>query len=93
MEKMGLIVPILELESKYISPAYYEDELIVEVTFKNVNRVKMEFEYKVYREGENKPINIGKSVHGLVSKELRPMNVEKLFPEVYEKLVTAVKEA
>ncbi len=91
MEKQGLLFPLLELHSKYISAAYYEDELIVEVKVKNVAMVKIEFDYKIYREPDKKIINEGSTIHALVTKDLRPVNAKKVFPDVYQKLLDAVE--
>ena len=55
IEEQGLIVPLLELQCKYISAAYFEDNLIVEASLKNATAVKLEFEYAIFREGDEKP--------------------------------------
>ena len=34
----------------------------------------------------DKIINIGSTTHALVGKDLRPMNMKKNYPEIYEKL-------
>lgn len=92
MEQQGLILPLLELQCKYISAAYYEDKLIVEVELKQLTAVKMEFEYAIFRDGEEKPINVGRTLHALVGKDLKPVNVKKEYPELYQKLLSAVEE-
>jgi acyl-CoA thioester hydrolase len=91
LEQQGLIMPLLELQSKYISAAYYEDPLIVEVSVTNLSSVKMEFEYAVFREGEEKAINVGRTIHALVGKDLKPVNVKKQYPEIYQKLLETVE--
>lgn len=92
MEQKGVIVPLVELQCKYLSAAYYEDKLIVEVSLKSVSPVKLEFEYCIYREGEEKPINVGRTVHALVGKDLKPMNVRKMHPSIYQMLLTAMEQ-
>ncbi len=92
MEQEGVIVPLVELQCKYLSAAYYEDKLIVEVSLKSVSPVKLEFEYCIYREGEEKPINVGRTVHALVGKDLKPMNVRKMHPSIYQMLLTAMEQ-
>lgn len=89
MEQQGLILPLIELQSKYISAAYYEDRLIVEAELKKVTGVKMEIEYAVYREDDETPINVGKTIHALVGRNLKPVNVRKQFPDIYQKLLRA----
>ena len=86
-----MIVPLLELQCKYISAAYFEDNLIVEASLKNATAVKLEFEYAIFREGDEKPLNVGRTLHALVGKDLRPVNVKKEYPELYQKLISAVE--
>jgi acyl-CoA thioester hydrolase len=92
MENRGLIVPLLELQCKYISPAYYEDELTIEAKVKTLTRVKIEFEYCIYKNGNLSPINVGHTLHALVTKDLKPVNVKSLFPDIYQKLEAAVEK-
>ncbi|MEG1778934.1 MAG: thioesterase family protein [Oscillospiraceae bacterium] len=92
MEQMGVMTPVVELYCKYISPAKYEDELIVEVELINMTRVKLEFEYNIYREGEVKPINTGRTLHAMVDHTMKPINVQKKHPEFYEKLFAAFQD-
>ncbi len=92
MEQEGVIVPLVELQCKYLSAAYYEDKLIVEVALKQVSPVKLEFEYCIYREGEEQPLNVGRTVHALVGKDFKPMNVRKMHPEIYQMLLTAMEQ-
>ncbi len=58
MEKSGVMMPVASLNVKYIRPAFYDDELTVKVTVKNMPTKKMEFEYEVFNE-QKKLINKG----------------------------------
>ena len=90
MEEIGLMTPLVGLNCKYMQPAYYEDELIIKVSIGKLSPVKIEFQYAVYREGENKPINTGTTVHAIVGKNLKPINCKKVFPEIYSKLESLI---
>lgn len=92
MENQGVSVPLIELQCKYIAAAFYEDELTIEAKVSNVTPVKLEFEYKIYKDGSIKPINTGRTIHALVNKDLRPVNVKKNYPDLYEKLTAAIEE-
>ena len=37
------------------------------------------------------PLNVGRTLHALVGKDLRPVNVKKEYPELYQKLISAVE--
>ncbi len=90
MEEIGLMTPLVGLTCKYMQPAYYEDELIIKVSIGKLTPVKIEFQYAVYREGENKPINTGTTVHAIAGKNLKPINCKKVFPEIYSKLESLI---
>lgn len=92
MESIGVGVPLIELQCKYMGAAYYEDELTIEAKVSRVTPVKLEFEYKIYKDGNQKPINTGRTLHALVNKDLRPVNVKKNYPDLYEKLEKALEE-
>ena len=92
IEQHGLIMPLVELYSKYISAAYYEDHLIVQAELKKVTGAKLEIEYVIYRENDETPINVGKTIHALVGRNLKPVNVKKEYPELYQKLISAVEK-
>ena len=84
MEEVGLMTPLIGLECKYYSPAYYDDELIVTSTVSKLSPVRVEFFYEVYRKGEEKPINVGTTTHAIVDKNMKPVNSKKLYPDIYK---------
>lgn len=92
MEQQGLLMPLLELQCKYISAAYYEDSLVVEAVMTKLSGVKLEIEYAVYRESDETLLNVGKTVHALVGRDLKPVNIRKEYPELYQKLISAVEK-
>ena len=50
----GVLFPIVEIQAKYFSPAKFDDELEMETTAAALTKVKMEFNYKIRRAGEEK---------------------------------------
>ncbi len=83
IEAEGVLFPLLELHCKYIQAAKYEDVVIIETTLTKLSIVKAEFSYKVYRESDGVLLNTGSTVHGMVTKELRPINMKKEKPQIY----------
>lgn len=84
MEEIGIMTPLVELNCKYIKPADYEDVLTIRVWVSKLTPARIEFSYEVYK--ENVLINTGITVHALVGKDLRPLNMKKNFPNLYEKI-------
>lgn len=83
IEEEGVLFPLLELHCKYIQAAKYGDAVIVETSITKLSIVKVEFSYKVYRESDGLLLNTGSTVHGMVTKELRPINMKKEKPEIF----------
>ena len=92
MEEMGIMTPLAELSCKYMHPAYYEDILTIRVCISKFTPARVVFNYEVYKEGIEKPINVGSTTHAWVGKNLRPINLKKEFPEIYSKIESMVEE-
>ena len=60
---------------------YDEDQLQIHVNLTKLSPVRLEFSYKVTR-GDDL-IATGKTTHGMVTKDLKPINVKKEHPEIY----------
>ena len=86
MEEEGLMLPLIEVNCKYYSPAYYDDELVVTATVSKLTPVRIVFYYEVFRKDQERPINTGYTVHAIVNKDMRPVNTKKSFPKIYESM-------
>ncbi|MBI9036068.1 MAG: acyl-CoA thioesterase [Bacteroidales bacterium] len=82
-ERQGVILPVIDLQSKYLKPAFYDDELIIKTDLLKISVCKLQFSHKVYN-NKNEIINKGCStvayVDNLSRKPLRipPMIMESL---------------
>lgn len=62
LEQMNIILPVVELQIKYLRSAYYDDLLTVKTSVKEIPvKHKIEFHQEVYNE-ENKLLTVGKVV-------------------------------
>ena len=84
MEKAGVLLPLLEVHNIFRLPARYEDHLTVQVEISRLTPSKVEFSYIIYKEDEAKPIHTGSTLHAFVTKDMRPMDMRKHFPEIYQ---------
>lgn len=50
LEKEGIMLPVYELNTKFIKPAYFDDVLRIETQLKELPRVKIEFSYEVFNQ-------------------------------------------
>jgi acyl-CoA thioester hydrolase len=70
MEKGGIISPILEVGSKYIFPAYFDEVLTVRVIVEEIPMVRFKVRYELYNE-EGRLINTGHTWLGFLDAETR----------------------
>lgn len=92
MEEMGVLSPLLSIESRYLAPCTYEDTLQVECRLVKATPAQMEFTYTVYKEGTEKPINQGRSRHAWVDGEtFRPVSLKRRAPAIFAALTAAVE--
>jgi acyl-CoA thioester hydrolase len=70
MEAEGVMLPILELQSKYLKPAYYNQVLTIKSIVSTLPSVRLLVEYEIYNE-LNELINTGKTTLVFVNKETR----------------------
>lgn len=60
LEEQGVMMPVLDLQCKFLAPAKYDELLTIKVTIPELPRVKMYFEYEVTNE-QGKVVNEGKT--------------------------------
>ena len=68
LEEMGFALPVVNLNINYKKPAYYDDELIIRTTIKEVPSAKITFYYEMLNTN-NELLNIGEVVLVFVNKE------------------------
>jgi acyl-CoA thioester hydrolase len=68
LEEMGVMMPVLENKSKYISAARYDDLLRVVTTLREKPGVRIRFEYEIFNEA-NKLIHQGETMLVFIDKK------------------------
>lgn len=83
LEKMGVMMPVLENHSKFLGPAVYDEQLKIVTTIRTKPGVRIKFEYDIYNEN-NKLIHQGETLLAFVNRESgRPCRP----PEVFDNLL------
>lgn len=88
MEASGVKTPLVELQSHYLKPADYEDELTIRVYIGKLTPVRVQFNYEVYK--KDVLINTGYTIHAWVGNDLKPVNMKKHYLAMYEKIQKAL---
>ncbi|MGH4118793.1 acyl-CoA thioesterase [Clostridium sp.] len=86
MEKIGIMMPVLESNCKYIQGARYDDKLIIKTWIEELTPVKVIFNYLVVREKDGIEITKGSTKHAFVDNDFKIVNLKKKHPDTFEKL-------
>ena len=60
MEDDGIMMPVLEMKTKYLKPALYDEEITVKVIMEKMPSVRIHFKYELFNEAQEL-INIGET--------------------------------
>lgn len=86
LEKEEVLLPVIEANCKYIKPAKYDDEIIINTKLVKLKGVRLEFHYTLFNKKDNTLIAEGYTVHAFVDKDLTPINFKKKYREVWNLL-------
>lgn len=67
IEKMGIIMPVLENKSRFLAPGRYDEQLRIVTTLREKPGVRIKFEYEIFNE-EDKLIHKGETVLVFIDK-------------------------
>ncbi len=84
MERMGVIMPVVDVHCRYLRPALYDDLLTIKTMLKELPvHHKIEFHHEVYNE-KNELLAVGKLI--LYFMESKTMKKTVMPPQLLEKL-------
>ena len=82
LEAMGIMMPVLENHSEYLSPALYDDLLRIEVTIPEKPSVRITFQCDIFNEA-GKLIHRGRTLLAFVNQKTgRPCRPPQAFQNV-----------
>ncbi|MFI3317646.1 MAG: thioesterase family protein [Rikenellaceae bacterium] len=70
MERRGVMMPILEVTSKYLASAHYDELITVKITLAEEPRVRVKFLYEIYNE-QGVLLNTGSTTLGFMNSTTR----------------------
>ena len=84
MEKMGIVMPVIDVHCRYLRPAVYDDLLTIKTMLKELPvHHKIEFHHEVYNE-KNEQLAVGKII--LYFMEANTMKRTTMPAQLLEKL-------
>lgn len=81
MEEEGVMLPVYELNTKFLKPAFFEDELVIKVRLKETPSVKITFEYSIYNQKEELLTTAFTTLVFMDSKTRKPIRCPKYILE------------
>lgn len=85
MEKIGVMMPLVETHCKYIEAAKYDDTLIVESFIEELTPIKVRIQYIVRRENDNKLIAKGNTLQTFVDRNsFKIINLKRTHKEIWD---------
>ena len=91
LEKMGIWMPVIGGACDYKSPAVFDEVVLIRAWVDKVKGASVYLAYEVVGKESGEVKVTGSSSHGVTDTDLRPLRLKKEFPDLYEKLVNAMK--
>ena len=86
MEDKGIIIPVLDVNVRYIFAVHYGDEIVIIPRITKLTPVRFSLSYEI-RDAVSGEIRCeATSSHAFVDTNFRPMNLKKNYPEIYEEM-------
>lgn len=82
LEDRGVYLPVLEAHCNYSRPAFYDDLLTVQSSFRFEGRARLRFDYEVTRGGEL--LASGHTVHACVTRDRKVLKPPPYLRELLE---------
>lgn len=81
MEASGIMMPVVELNCRYLKPALYDEEITIRVIMEEMPRIRIHFKYELYNE-KQELINTGETLLVFINMQTtRPCIAPKDFLE------------
>lgn len=85
LEEMGVLLPVLELNVRYMQAAKYDDELRISTRLDEFSRTRIKLAYSITRTSDERLLAEGYTLHTFAGREGRPIRITH-HPEAWEKL-------
>lgn len=84
IERGGIMLPVLEVSSKYLAPIYYDEMITVEISVDEVPKARIRFNYRIFNE-KKELVNTGYVVLGFMHSDTRrPTRAPEWFVKMAE---------
>jgi acyl-CoA thioester hydrolase len=92
VEEKGLMLPVIEANLSYKSPAKYEDVVTILTRVSEYNGIRISFYYEIIRKEDRRSLVGGTTKHCWTNENMKPVSVKKKWPELHEAIENLKKE-
>lgn len=82
MESEGIISPVIGVECEYKRTTTFDDEICIRPEIESFNGIKLVIRYTMTNVATGELVSQGRSKHCFLSKEGKPLSLQKEFSEV-----------
>ncbi|MCR5215043.1 MAG: acyl-CoA thioesterase [Eubacterium sp.] len=90
LERMGIIIPVLELHDYYIKSIGYGDIIEIVPRIIKLSSVRFTLKYNIYRSGTDELLHKAETSHAFLDSEFKPISLKRKFPEIYDTFLKLV---
>lgn len=84
IEEMGIFLPVAESSAEFLSPAEFAEDFYVVSEMVHFTGYKMTINFKIINANSRSVCTTGRIKYGVISKDGKPILLQRQFPEVYE---------
>ncbi len=88
IEDAGLMIPVLGVNCKFKHHVTFDDVILIKVSVKDFNGVRLIISYEVTDKNTSDLVLTGETTHCFTDDKLKPVNIKKHYPEIFEKFKT-----
>jgi acyl-CoA thioester hydrolase len=82
-EQDGVLLTVAEASCRYLSPARYDDEILVRTSVARVSTRLLGFAYEIRERSSERLLVTGSTTHVFCSRELRPCRLPAKYHEAF----------
>lgn len=86
LEERGLLLPVVDVQCRFLQPARYDDEVVIQTQISIHNGSKLVFSYEAKRKEDQTLLAKGTSTHLWTDRAMKRVNIRQRYPDIYEKL-------
>jgi acyl-CoA thioester hydrolase len=75
MEESGILLPVIEAQCEYRTPARYDDEIEIKTVGRLMSLVRVAFSYEVRIGTESDLVALGRTTHAATGRDGRPIRL------------------